>query len=1030
MSKTATFLVVVALSSSSVLQTPAAKDTFELLILHNNDMHARFEQTSQLSGTCTTVDRDAGKCYGGFPRVATVVKEARKAAASGEGPPVLYLNAGDTYTGTAWFSIYKWKIAAEFLNALQPDAVSLGNHEFDNNVQGLTPFIENLTSPVLAANLILTKVPELEKQTNLKKSIIIEVAGRKVGVVGYLTPETKFLAKSNEVEYIDEIDALKIEVLNLQNKGVKIIIALGHSGYLKDLEIAKKVEGLDLVIGGHSNTFLWNGTTIPDIDDSQGPYPTYVKQASGRSVLVVQAYAYTKYLGKLHLVFNLEGDIISADGQPILLNQRIPQDPELLAIVDDYKSKLKNVTEGMVGETKNILDGLSCQYKECNLGNLIADAIFYTYTENYIGKYWTDVNVAFIQGGGIRASIDSADNVISKGDLLTVLPFGGNIAKLTINGSIMLQILEHSVSKYSLLDTPGEFLQFSGLKVVYDTRKPVGKRVVSVKVRCSSCKVPEYFALEKKKEYKILIPVFLALGGDGYFMLIDIPHEKQGYDELYCTQNYISKRSPVYPEVEGRSCLGNHEFDEGITGLTPFIRNLTAPILAANLILDDVPEMAKQPNLQKSITIQIGYTKIGIIGYLTPDTQVLAPKNKVKYIDEIIAITREVEILKKQNVTILIALGHSGYIRDLEIAKNVNDLDLVIGGHSNTFLWNNDTIKETPEYPQGLYPTIVTQPSGRKVLVVQAYAYTKYMGKLLLRFNSKGDVVKHNGLPLLLHQEIPEDEDLLTKVNKYSKEISEISNEIVGESLVFLNGKCRLSECNLGNLISDSVINYTKSYKREYSDVNIAVIQGGRIRTSITHINKPFKISRGDLMAVLPFSDSLTIVTMNGTLLIQALEHSVSTWRTIDSTGQFLQVAGIQVTYDLSRPPGSRVIDSKAACTSCGKNLLEIKAYLDYKIIMPSFLADGGDGYEIFVDRTKDIVTYNELDCVLNYIQHYSPVQPEADNATPSPSPERQYEYVYGVYHRKHTAAWGSKLMISPEVGKSDLRPFAEFPKK
>ncbi|CAH0720389.1 unnamed protein product, partial [Brenthis ino] len=119
-----TVLAVVAFSSSSIVKSPSNQgDNFELLILHNNDMHARFEQTSQLSGACTIEDREAGKCYGGFPRVAYVVKEARRAAAAGEGPPVLYLNAGDTYTGTAWFTIYKWKIAAEFLNALQPDAV-------------------------------------------------------------------------------------------------------------------------------------------------------------------------------------------------------------------------------------------------------------------------------------------------------------------------------------------------------------------------------------------------------------------------------------------------------------------------------------------------------------------------------------------------------------------------------------------------------------------------------------------------------------------------------------------------------------------------------------------------------------------------------------------------------------------------------------------------------------------------------------------------------------------------------------------
>ncbi|RVE45432.1 hypothetical protein evm_009867 [Chilo suppressalis] len=745
---------------------------------------------------------------------------------------------------------------------------SLGNHEFDDNVEGLTPFIENLTSPVLAANLILNKVPELEKQTNIKKSIIFDISGTKVGVVGYLTPETKFLAKSNNVEYIDEITSLKAEIAKLQKEGVKIIIGLGHSGFLRDIEIAKEVEGIDLVIGGHSNTFLWNGK-VPDAEISQGPYPTYVKQKSGRSVLVVQAYAYTKYLGKLHIVFNSNGEIITVDGQPILLDKTIPQDPEILKIVEKYKEKLKGVTDGIVGKTPVLLDGLNCQHKECNLGNLITDAIFYTYTENYKGPYWTDVNVAMIQGGGIRASIDHIDRTLSNGDLLTVMPFGGSITKLKINGTTLLKMLEYS-------------------------------------------------------------------------------------------------------------CLGNHEFDEGINGVVPFIRNLTSPILAANLILDAVPELANETNLHKSIILKIGDRRIGLIGYLTPETKFLAPKNKVEYEDEVTAIKREVEILKKQNINILIALGHSGFITDLKIAKEVDDIDLVIGGHSNTFLWNRNTTEEKPEFPQGMYPTIVTQPSGRKALVVQAYAYTKYMGYLNLIFDSTGEIVQYDGEPLLLEQSIPEDPEMLEKVNLYRKEIDEINNELVGESAVVLEGSCRLQECNLGNLITDSILDFTREFHPKYFDVNIAVIQGGRIRTSVDHPNKPIKVTRGDLVAVLPFSDMLTIITLNGTILKRAMEHSISTWRLIDSTGQFLQMSGMEVTYDLSQSPGSRLVDLKAVCSKCGDYTLKpVNDNNEYKMFMPSFLADGGDGYSIFENLPKDIISYNELECTINYMRKYGLVEPK-----------------------------------------------------
>lgn len=94
----------------------------EFTILHNNDMHSRFEQTGKYSNQCPDEEALTNKCYGGFARVSTVLKRFRNQAQNG-GPPVLYLNAGDTYTGTPWFTLYRDKITSDFLNILKPDAV-------------------------------------------------------------------------------------------------------------------------------------------------------------------------------------------------------------------------------------------------------------------------------------------------------------------------------------------------------------------------------------------------------------------------------------------------------------------------------------------------------------------------------------------------------------------------------------------------------------------------------------------------------------------------------------------------------------------------------------------------------------------------------------------------------------------------------------------------------------------------------------------------------------------------------------------
>lgn len=105
------------------LLTATSSEDVSFLILHNNDMHARFEETSRNSGTCKVSKRKVKDCVGGFARVASVIKEARQAGENGVGPRAIYLNAGDTYVGTAWFAVHKWKIAVDFLNLLHPDAM-------------------------------------------------------------------------------------------------------------------------------------------------------------------------------------------------------------------------------------------------------------------------------------------------------------------------------------------------------------------------------------------------------------------------------------------------------------------------------------------------------------------------------------------------------------------------------------------------------------------------------------------------------------------------------------------------------------------------------------------------------------------------------------------------------------------------------------------------------------------------------------------------------------------------------------------
>lgn len=160
------------------------------------------------------------------------------------------------------------------------------------------------------------------------------------------------------------------------------------------------------------------------------------------------------------------------------------------------------------------LNSTSCRRLECNLGNLVTDAMVHANALLHTGKYWTDAGIAFMQGGGIRASAYVGN--ISKYDLITIFPFNSTLYKINITGEEIVNALERSVERYD--QGHGEFLQMSGIHVVYDLRKAPWHRVKAVRVVCTDCDVPAYTDLNLKKTYGIVITQFTFEGGDGYTM--------------------------------------------------------------------------------------------------------------------------------------------------------------------------------------------------------------------------------------------------------------------------------------------------------------------------------------------------------------------------------------------------------------------------------------------------------------------------------------------------------------------------------
>ncbi|KAF3850315.1 hypothetical protein F7725_020034 [Dissostichus mawsoni] len=242
----------------------------EIVLLHTNDVHARVEETSVHSGTCGS---ESSACFAGVARRATEVARVR-----GTERHVLLLDAGDQFQGTVWFNHYKGAEAAHFMNKLKYDAMIL------------CPIVSaNLkTDPSIAATFGKSYLPYK----------ILTVAGEQVGIVGYVSQETSALSKPGPLLLFEaEIPALQLQVDKLRTLGVNKIIALGHSGFTMDQEIARKVRGVDVVI---EDTATLSSTPSDD----------------GRQVPVVQAYAFGKYLGYLKVKFNEAGDLLKATGTP------------------------------------------------------------------------------------------------------------------------------------------------------------------------------------------------------------------------------------------------------------------------------------------------------------------------------------------------------------------------------------------------------------------------------------------------------------------------------------------------------------------------------------------------------------------------------------------------------------------------------------------------------------------------------------------------------------------------------------------
>jgi len=497
-----------------------ASADYTLTILHTNDFHARFEPISRFDGPCAAEDNTAGECFGGTARLVTAIEEARARSNNS-----ILVDGGDQFQGTLFYTQYKGQLAAEMMNKLNYDGMTVGNHEFDDGPEVLAAFMATVNFPVLMSNADVSREPLLAD--TLAKSTVIERGGERIGLIGLTPEDTPELASPGDnITFSDPVAAVQGEVDRMTAEGINKIIVLSHSSYAIDQMVAANTTGVDVIVGGHSNTLLSNTD-----DDAEGPYPTMVGDTA-----IVQAYAYGKYLGELNVTFDEAGVVTEANGAPLLIDASVSEDESTVARIAEMAAPLEEIRNTVVAETSDALEGdrAVCRIQECTMGNMIADAMLARVADQ-------GIEVALQNSGGIRASIDAGE--VTKGEVLTVLPFQNTLSTFQVTGAVVVEALENGVSEIE--EVAGRFPQVAGMTFTVDPAAEVGARISDVMIGGAP--------VEMERVYGVVSNNFIRKGGDGYAMFKDAMNAYDfGPDVADVASEYLSANAPYVPVLDGR----------------------------------------------------------------------------------------------------------------------------------------------------------------------------------------------------------------------------------------------------------------------------------------------------------------------------------------------------------------------------------------------------------------------------------------------------------------------------------------------
>jgi 5'-nucleotidase len=466
------YLVSSLAPALAAIQEERTGERPHLIVLHTNDVHGQV-----LPRPATWLRREDPPLAGGLPRVAAYFKKVRaEAAASGSG--CVIVDAGDWYQGTPEGAIDDGLPFVSAMAAMGYDAMCVGNHEFDKGLPNLLRILEESGAPALVSNLLHGDGPVGWAPDRR----IVETGGMRIGLVGLLTPQTPSITHKDtrEIDFEHPASALARAHADLDSK-VDWLLVLTHMGVRDDkrLALSAGLLGVDLIVGGHSHTYLKKG----------------VKE---QGVLIVQAGSKASGVGRVDVWFDPKtGEVAEMRSQVVDLYEE-PEAEFRNALVEERCKELvekaaRHMSE-VVGELGVPLVRSRQRFETSNAGNLITDTM----------RAHTGADVAMQNRGGIRCNLEAGP--ITRRQLFELLPFGNQVITMTLTGDQLTDLVRESVEAGSRSG-----IEFSGMTLEVSGNRKEGFVVEKVLVGGKP--------LDVGRSYRLTTNSFLATGGDGYEIL-------------------------------------------------------------------------------------------------------------------------------------------------------------------------------------------------------------------------------------------------------------------------------------------------------------------------------------------------------------------------------------------------------------------------------------------------------------------------------------------------------------------------------